>query len=442
MKFVTFLVFLIFSYSSATDVTRWFSVIAPSGYGTQSTTLSWSPDNRFVALNFDKPEGSEAGVRWHIYEVETGRLLHEMTRFIGWYPDSSRFIMQSERDTPVQVVDTRTGAVLAVLKNAGGQFSQRGVEGEIISLDDDHTLRIYDAETGAMRFNLKGVWSIPYYSPDKKLFVVYTYRVGLQVYDAVTFTLLYALEGYSVRSGENWSPDSAGLIVTPINSRYHKFGPYFIWTLNSGLSAPIYNVTSSMVWSPDGRLVAVSSDHTKVRIYEAGSGELVETIRGNYPLRVSQWYRDYLLVYTGMIMFDIPNTLAVRDMERNAWVFETGLGLDFIYRVRIEGDQVEIFQPFIGMQQIDLKTGNILHQVEFSPSFWTPSPDYRWLVNGGFPEDEANIVPIEVYRSDSFELIDRVKVNASIVSYIVWSPDSRYFVSIGDLNIVFWRMPE
>ncbi|NDJ86170.1 MAG: WD40 repeat domain-containing protein [Chloroflexi bacterium] len=380
----------------------------PAGYVADFTAIEWSPTSEFIAINFGQhnEQHNPPGL-WQVYAMTGGDLLFEFSDVVAWYPDGDRLLARSMDDLALQIVDIRNATV----------------------------------ETASNRAALVDTGASVHLSPDGTLVAVDSVHSDLQIYDAANLELRYSLRGYALDPyfSHTWSPDSSQLVVVPEDIRYRNLGPRHVWTLNRGLSAPIYNMTAALAWSPDGTRVAAPSDYTKVRIYAATTGELLATI-GNYvggPTGRLQWEANFLLTLSGDYA-SMPLTLTVWDFDRTAFVFQEYVDLG---EYRIEGTELVVFEPFLGSRRIDLTTGQVLQESRFELLTPYPSPDWRWVARPG--SSSENDHSIAVYRLEGLEQIATLQWHTVLVKFIVWSPDSRYFASADSSGtVIVWEVQD
>jgi WD40 repeat protein len=301
-----------------------------------------------------------------------------------------------------------------------------------------NTLRFYDAFTGELVHTLNGVINLPAYTHDQSRFAVNT-SLSIQVYSATSYDLISTLDGFSAPPSP-WSPDDRHLLVKP-HDALRRLGPVHIWNSSEVLSAPIYNATGNTTWSPDGSILAVSSDYTKIRLYDANSGELVETIRGFSPggAYILEWRENYLIADSGNYQF--ARYFNVWDTEMHTFLYQDMIDL---------GDQYYLHEMILDisdistvLRRIDLTTGETTQEIRADRLPLYRSPDRHWLVGADFSPDAIVPAQIYVYHSEPYELVTTLEGHCDMLRSIQWSPDSRYFASVGDPNnVIVWEVVE
>jgi WD40 repeat protein len=429
-----------------------FEVTAPYGYE-PGYQLSWSPDGTLIALLFTFQEvraDRRAYGRWQVYDVQTGELVNEFADLIAWSADSRRLVARRAFNAPPQILDAHRGTLLGTLKEAGDSFAYDLVyvprpfvitEDVLPNLDrSTNTLRFHDAQTGELLQTLDSVFELPVYTHDQSHFAVNT-ETGVQIYDAESYDLLHTLDGFIVLLAYQspWSPDDQHLLVKPQDA-YRKLGPLHIWTPDDNLSAPIYNITGMMAWSPDSSTLAAPTDYSKIRLYDSESGELAETIHGfsEGGTSIIEWQGNYLISFSGNDQFT-GFVLNVWDTETHAFLFQGGVDRGFQYH--FQDNLLEIYEPLVGLSQIDLTTGATIQETVFDRFLPYRSPDWRWLIGR---DDPASPAPIYVYQIEPFALVATLQghSDADTVQYAEWSPDSRHFASVGLTKVIVWEVVE
>jgi WD40 repeat protein len=438
--------FSINAQTNETTVVQVFTIETPDGFDARASSIRWSPNSRLIAMSFNVLGSGAVSIAeiWHLYDVATGERITEFSEFIAWYADSSHLLVRPSLGAQLTVIDAQTATPLFRLDNRPTKFPNETIVNEIVSLDATNTLRIYDSETRNIRLTLDDVAEFPFFSPDRSRFVVSIRDVGVQVYDASSFDMTHSLEGYrtgNAREG-TWSPDGQQLLVIPLDSIYQRFGPRHVWTLNAGLSAPIYNLTGRVTWSPDGARIVGPSDYTKIRIYDAPTGELLETIFefGEGPIHGLSWDGRYLWGSSGGGINTLPGySISVYDFERAEVILNIPVDLGAGYRLRGEVFEITDISNF---RRINLETDEILLERSFNQfsSYVFLSPDWRWITvnNTNFEPDVP--VTLDVYNLETLEFVATLEGHTEIIRHISWSPDNTHFATIGEPNLVVWEI--
>lgn len=453
------LVFLVVAYPIGAqddpenvEVVEQFVIDTPQGYVTTYSRTLWSPDSSLLIISFTLADDSYSSdyVLQQVYDVETGQLLFAFSGFPIWYADSSHILVWEHTEARATILDARTGAIAAGLADAGETFDRHPIQKDIINLDDSNTLRIYDSDTASLLLQLENVEDLPFYTADRSRFVVSIIDQGIEVYNTETYTLDYSLDGFRVELigaaadyyGKSvWSPDGTMLSVVTIDSPREWLGPRHIWTLGGGLTAPIYNLTDDVVWSPDGTQIAGASDLSKVRIYDSTTGDFLETIREipETPIMVEWWTENGILIKSGTYRIG-PIDLLLWNSQTHEFGLQVGIGLETHY---VRGNTLVSIELGYSVRLFDIETGELMSENMIRGPNWN-SPDHRWMTAIVWTTAENEDDPTHVYVShlESTELIADIETDTKVLQYIEWSPDSRYFGVVGEPTSVIWKVVE
>ena len=191
----------------------------------------------------------------------------------------------------------------------------------------DHTVIIWDAESGACMLILEGhsytVESVSW-SPDGKYLASGSIDETLIIWDAESGQKLKTLEGHfgSVES-VSWSPDGKYLASGSMDSTL------IIWDAKSGESLKTlkghFDGVESVCWSPDGKYLASGSWDETVIIWDAKSGENLKTLYGHSG-RVSSvsWSPDGKYLASGsydetIIIWDAKSGECIKTLQRHPY---------------------------------------------------------------------------------------------------------------------------
>ncbi len=160
------------------------------------------------------------------------------------YSSDGRYVATAADDHTARLFDAQTGAVLEVLRGHGAAvtavaFNHGGTE--LATTSADHTARLWAVPSGRLIAVLRGdtdeVVSAAF-SPDDRALVTASSDDTARVWDARTGALLHLLSGHTDQ----------------------------LWTA---------------VYSPNGRYIATASDDTTARLWDAATGRLVSTLAGH-----------------------------------------------------------------------------------------------------------------------------------------------------------------
>ncbi|HVB25723.1 MAG TPA: serine/threonine-protein kinase [Ktedonobacteraceae bacterium] len=245
--------------------------------------ISLSPDWKYVAAAvFD--HNPFCGVREHdrveIWEVATEKLIHTLdyhfyqAHRIEWSPDCRHIAViigqNSHRDAGIDIIDVTSGSkVLEYIGHGSPMYQWRGRVEELDWSPDGK----YIASSGCGKVLL---WET---------------ATGKTIYQARSADKQTSQALWS--SGLAWSPDgnyicSWGSNRGPGFSEAHYDGTVWIWETATRKNLFVYSNPSnkfySVVWSPDGKYIAFSSEEKKIQILNAHSGIQLLSYQGYSPL--------------------------------------------------------------------------------------------------------------------------------------------------------------
>lgn len=157
----------------------------------------------------------------------------------------------------------------------------------VVTASPDHTARIWNAATGALKSTLRGDDAIPaaWFSPSGALVVTTSLGQTPRIWDAETGTLRHELRGHTMAARTAAFSRDGKWLVTGSDDRTAR-----IWNLATGLTRLVLRGHEAPVWwvafSPDGTLVATGSADGTARIWDARTGREIHTLRDRDQLGV------------------------------------------------------------------------------------------------------------------------------------------------------------
>ena len=240
-------------------------------------------------------------------------------------PDG-KTIVGGSWDNSVRIWDAQTGALLRTLQGHEDSVINEAVsvavspDGKtIVSGSGDHTVRIWDAQTGALLRTLQGHHGRVYgvaVSPDGKTIVSGGDKT-IRVWDAQTGAPLRTLQGpdssvYSVAVSPDGKTIVSGSFDKSVRVWDAKTGA-LLRTLQ-GHEDSVTNVAVSVAVSPDGKIIVSGSDDKSVRIWDAQTGAPVRTLQGH-----KQWVSSVAVSPDGKTIVSGSGDKSVR-----VWDAQTG----------------------------------------------------------------------------------------------------------------------
>ena len=241
-------------------------------------------------------------------------------------PDGNRVVTASD-DHTARLWDANTGAALATLSGHTGSvikavFSPDG--SRVVTASLDHTARLWDANTGAALATLSGHTGLvnsAVFSPDGSRVVTASWDNTARLWDAKTGAALATLSGHTdaVQTAV-FSPDGSRVVTASFDDTAR------LWDANTGAELATLSghtgPVNSAVFSPDGsRVVTGSNDHT-ARLWDAKTGAALATLSGHTgSVNSAVFSQDGSRVVTAS--FDIT----ARDNTARLWDAKTGAAL-------------------------------------------------------------------------------------------------------------------
>ena len=248
-------------------------------------TAAWSPNGKYIASSGDDPVV-------HIWDVTTGKDIFTYSGHLGgqsvqvdslaWSPDSNRIVTASH-PPQVRVWEVSTGKLITFYTghnplpghmNAAptAEWSPDGTR--IVSAGIyDKTAQVWDTTTGKTILTYRGhshpVWKAKW-SPNGKYIAsagngsivngMFSSGEGdIQVWDQ-DGNHLFTYNDFPYPGDIAWSPDSKLIASTGSDNNIH------VWEATSGRPTLKFAGNRPIVWSPDGKYLAVSSTLTAVEL--------------------------------------------------------------------------------------------------------------------------------------------------------------------------------
>ena len=398
--------------------------------GQAAFSAAWSPDGQAILT------GSLDG-NARIWDVQSGTLRSlipahaDYIRQVAWSPNGALLATASNDDT-AKIWDVPTGELLLELSShtgdvAGIAWSPDGKK--IVTASLDTTALVWDAITGEVMFPLNGhenqVWDVAW-SPDGGYIATDSRDGTARIWNAASGVELFRLRnnqaGESVLNSIDWSPSGDQMLT--MGSIYNQ-----IWNL-SALPPNLFGHLKGLKaarWSPDGERIATASQDATVRIWDASSGELLETLVHPGAVEDIAWSPDS----SRLVTTDQDGAVRVWEVNTN-----TSSELPNPDRYRFsslswspDGDRiVAASQRDVISVMWNVNTGELteLQQGDLtcylaSPS-WSPEGD-RFVT--GCVSSEENDTPARVWDAETGQELERLESDDGNSLEVEWSPDGK-----------------
>ena len=265
------------------------------GPGAAVTAVAWRPDGARLATT-----GHDCRVR--VWDPDTGRNIFSCALSSGWVmavawsPDGKKLAFGSW-DPVARVIDGETGAELASLSGhydgvLGVSWSPSG--DRLATASWDRTVRVWDPKTGMESAVLTEAEYYLYavcWSPDGKQIAAGGGNRAVQIWDVDAKQARAVLRGnQSDVWALAWCPDGSSLAATG------ERGVTRIWDIGPESALGPGQVKAGWAQadvSPDGtRIAVVRKNDPHVRISDAATGEVLQTLEAPGAVRKARWSPD------------------------------------------------------------------------------------------------------------------------------------------------------
>ena len=265
------------------DIANGKSVRIFSGHGADVLVVAFSPDGRLIATGSDKIarvwnlQISPIGMQYAGYSGAVGQA--------SFSPDGKQVVTANE-DGTVRIWDRTSGQTVMILKGHSDAvrsaiFSSDGKM--VLTTSDDKTARLWDAATGKELRRFDGHTDTVYravFSPNGEYIITTGWDGTARVWDAQTAKtiLIYTNQGPEHVNRITFSPDGK-TVATSGND-----GTARIWDPLSGKDLAIFkqeDAVTGIAFSRDGKYLVTGSYDGNVRLWEIASGKLIRLFTGH-----------------------------------------------------------------------------------------------------------------------------------------------------------------
>jgi WD40 repeat protein/DNA-binding SARP family transcriptional activator len=420
-----------------------YVVIEEPGGGEYPTRVAWSPDGRYLAVG--RSFNEVVATIWELDNVtQVNSVVDEGTCVTGdlaWSPTGDRLLTSRWQPAlpkcdAIKVWDLKTGSEVLALDGHEGppgsvDWSPDGAT--LVSVGDDGTARIWDAETGVERLILpvdpgaerENVYVVAVrdavWSPAGDRVATAAQQKTATVWDPMTGAELLTLSGHSAGlMGAAWSPDGRRLATAS------EDGTVRVWDAATaeGLLTLIGHTDEvrCVAWSPDGGRLASAGKDGAVRVWDATTGAEMFVFRGvTNPYHVAWSPSDERLAVRG--------EMDVRVLDLSQRLLQLAGHTDNVQDARWspDGARVATSGQDGAVRIWDATSGEELLVLDAHPGgagYLSWSPDGTRIVTTGRND------PATIWDSVTGERLLSVPAFAGAFFYDVsWSPDGSRIVA-------------
>jgi WD40 repeat protein len=218
------------------------------------------------------------------------------------------------------------------------------------------------------------------------------------------------------------------------------FGWYYLWRSHHDESAVLQGHEApviSVAFSPDGKLLASGSRDTTIKLWEAGTGKLLDTLQGHAGFVSSVVFSpDGKLLASGgddktIKLWEVGTGKLLNTLQGHAG-FVSSVAFSPDGKVLVSGSRDTTIKLW------EVSSGKLLNTLQGHAGFVSSvvfSPDGKLLASGG--DDKT----IKLWEVSSGKLLNTLQGHEDSVSSVAFSPDGKVLASAGDdKTIKLWEV--
>jgi WD40 repeat protein/serine/threonine protein kinase len=331
-----------------------------------------------------------------------------------------------------QAARAADAGVLALAGHAArvnyASFSPDGTR--VVTASNDHTARIWDAESGLEQLQLTGhtePLTAAEFSPDGQRVITASVDGTARLWDAASGRELHAFRAQGDHlNTATFSPDGRRVLIS---SDDHTA---YLWDADSGALIRKFTGHSdrvaSAVFSPDGRLIATASDDKTARIWDAASGRVLQVLSGH---RNRAWFAAFSPDGRRLVTASYDKTARVWDVATGRELLQllghTGPVSSATYSA--DGRYIATASADLTSDIWDAATGQLVRTLSgHTDRVWYAafSPDSRRVVTSS---DDFTARIWEIVPRGELQVLSG---HTAAVNAARFSPDGRLVVTVSD----------